>query len=36
MDTSHARDSVSDTTVRLVVIVGRVESSKGMESACAT
>jgi hypothetical protein len=36
MDTCHAKNSVSEITVRLVVIVGRVESSKGMHSACVT
>jgi hypothetical protein len=36
MDTCHAKNSVSEITVRLVVIVGRDESSKGMHSACDT
>jgi hypothetical protein len=36
MDTCHARNSVSEITVRLVVIVGRDESSKGLHSACDT
>ncbi len=36
LDTCHAKNIVSETTVRLVVIVGHDESSKGMHSACAT